>query len=129
MENSPNVTHRLREVIEEFSLNVNELERRIGAGNNTLRKAITESRSISSTWLQKISDIFPNINMHWLITGTGSKYYEGTLNEHAVEYMNSNAVKQLELEKLHQENYELLRENRAVAVRVRSIKKKCFDYY
>ena len=66
-----NVTHRISEFLKTKNTPVSELERLIGAANGTIAKAIRLHRSISSEWLTKVSELYPTLNMNWVISGRG----------------------------------------------------------
>lgn len=66
--------HRLKEIIDEKKINVRQLEILIGTANGTIGKALQRESDISSGWLEKILEKFPEISADWLLLGTGQRY-------------------------------------------------------
>jgi len=63
---------RLKQYIDYRGISVSSIEQQIGAGDGVLRKAFSKKSDIKMTWLEKISENYPDLNMNWLITGKGS---------------------------------------------------------
>lgn len=79
MDNSENVTHRLGQFMRAKNMGFPEMERFVGSGNNTIRKAVDEGRSISSGLLTKVAYKFPELDMNWLIRGVGAMEFGGEI--------------------------------------------------
>lgn len=62
---------RLRAIIEYYGMNVRTFELKINAANGSIGKIIKSGSSIMSETLQRMSIEFPDLNIHWLITGEG----------------------------------------------------------
>lgn len=66
---------RLKEIIDYYNISVNEFSQKISLSEGTIRKILKENTSIGSGNLAKIYEIFPELNLDWLITGRGSMFY------------------------------------------------------
>jgi Predicted transcriptional regulator len=67
-------------------LSVRAFELSIGASDGMIRKAINNKTDIQSKWLTKISEIYPDINTEWLITGQGEMLRSSEVNTPIVNY-------------------------------------------
>lgn len=62
---------RLRQFIDYKQLNTLKFSKEINVTEGTIRKIITDNSGIQSKNLEKIANAFPELNLHWLITGRG----------------------------------------------------------
>ena len=54
-------------------LSIHRFEMSLGMSNGTLHNALVkEKASISSSWLEKMVKVYPDVNPHWLVSGEGS---------------------------------------------------------
>lgn len=60
---------RLCQIINEHDSNVAELARGIGVARVTITRWIKGTRDPFSSNLRKIAEFWPDVNLHWLITG------------------------------------------------------------
>lgn len=58
--------------IDKQGLAVSRVERDLGIGNNTLGKARERGKGIGAEIVAKFVEVYPDINLNWLITGEGS---------------------------------------------------------
>lgn len=65
------VTQRLDIIINKIGENVNSFSGKIGVTRSTIAGAISRNKGVNTDLVQKISDVFPSINIEWLITGQG----------------------------------------------------------
>jgi hypothetical protein len=73
---------RIEKVIEYLGLTKNSLSKEIGLSSNvTIGRIIKEHRKASKKTLKRISDRFPEINLTWLLTGSGKMLVEPVKNE------------------------------------------------
>ena len=72
------LSRRINLLILDYGLNISKFEKSIDASNGTISKAIKEDRDINSSLLIKIKEVYPDVNLDWLITGKGS--IKSTLN-------------------------------------------------
>lgn len=63
---------RLNEFIDYKGYSIREFERKISTSNGTISRYLSKDTDIQAGILMKIHDIFPEINLDWLITGRGS---------------------------------------------------------
>lgn len=62
---------RLKEFIDYKSISLNSFDVSIGASNGYIGRMIKNNASIGSDVIEKISCVFPELNLIWLITGEG----------------------------------------------------------
>ncbi len=65
------MTERITQIIDYLDISVRAFEKSIGAGNGMINKAKSQKRAISTKWITKISDVYPQINNSWILTGEG----------------------------------------------------------
>lgn len=63
---------RLLQFIEYKCYSIREFERKISTSNGTIGRYLSKDTDIQAGILSKIADIFPELNLDWLITGRGS---------------------------------------------------------
>jgi phage repressor protein C with HTH and peptisase S24 domain len=66
------MTSRLTQVIDYLELSKRKFEQVIGASNGTISNAIRNDTGLSSKNLSSIVEKFPQIDINWLLTGTGT---------------------------------------------------------
>lgn len=62
---------RLEQFIKNQGLSVRSFEHSIGASDGMIRRAIKNNTDIQSKWLSITADIYPNLDINWLLTGRG----------------------------------------------------------
>ncbi len=62
---------RLKQFIDYKQLNILKFSKEINVTEGTIRKIINDNSGIQSKNLEKIANTFPELNLHWLITGRG----------------------------------------------------------
>ncbi|MCQ2191523.1 MAG: hypothetical protein MJZ23_01495 [Paludibacteraceae bacterium] len=63
---------RIKTFIKHKGLSVRKFEQALGMSNGTIHNATVNGSSISSQWMGKITEQYPELNISWLITGKGS---------------------------------------------------------
>lgn len=63
------ITERVKHLADLEGITIADLERRIGASQGTINKAINKKSDLSSKWLSQIMDCFPSYSAKWLLTG------------------------------------------------------------
>lgn len=89
---------RLSYIIDNEGISITKLETLIGASKGVLSRASRENTSISSEWLMKLVEKYPQYNANWLLTGEGSMLKEkdilvgnnGNNNTNIINSPNSN---------------------------------------
>lgn len=66
------------------NMSIRSLEQSIGASNGLLSKAISKSTDISSQWVTKILEAYPDLSASWLLTGEGNMLMATDQNIHTV---------------------------------------------
>lgn len=69
--------NNINELIDNEGINITSLERKIGASQGVLSRAIRKNSTISIDWVIKILEKFPLYNANWLLTGKGNMLKEG----------------------------------------------------
>ena len=70
------VHQRLREFIWHVGLNQNEFSRRVGFSSGALSKIMKENKSFGVDKLFQIGEVYPLLNLHWLLFGKGTMLFE-----------------------------------------------------
>lgn len=65
------MNERLKQFIDYKQLNTLKFSKEINVTEGTIRKIINDNSGIQSKNLEKIANAFPELNLHWLITGRG----------------------------------------------------------
>ena len=65
------IVERIGQFIKVKGISIRSFEQSIGASNGSIGRAIANGSDISSSWVSKIIDKYPEINTNWLITGIG----------------------------------------------------------
>ena len=77
MKNISKIKQRLLQFIEKKELNKNKFYNLTGVSNGTLDK----KSKLSTDTVEKIVKIFPDINLHWLITGEKKNAQNGVVED------------------------------------------------
>ncbi len=72
------VKARIKSFCETEGITISSFEKKIGVANGYVNSI---SKSIGIDKLVKVLEIFPNINIEWLLTGNGEMYKSKTSNE------------------------------------------------
>ena len=72
------VKERIKLFCETEHITISSFEKKIGVANGYVNSI---SKSIGIDKLVKLLEIFPNMNIEWLLTGTGEMYKSKTSNE------------------------------------------------
>lgn len=65
---------RLKQVIDYYNITPYAFSQKIGVSEGTVRKILSQNTTIRSDNLEKISQTFTDIDLHWLITGQGHMF-------------------------------------------------------
>lgn len=71
------MNERLKQIIEYYNITPHAFSQKIGVSEGTVRKILNENTTIRSDNLEKISQTFTDIDLHWLITGQGEMLLSG----------------------------------------------------
>lgn len=67
-----NISDRIALIIKEEGISIRAFEQHIGCSNGVISKCINKGTDISSLWVSKIIETFPEIDPKWLLTGEGT---------------------------------------------------------
>lgn len=65
------IIHRILKFIQNKSISSDQLDRDIGVGTDRLQQEVSKDGSVSTDVLEKICELYPELNPIWLITGKG----------------------------------------------------------
>jgi len=65
------ISKRIKSIIDHYDISVRSFEKSIGASNNSIQTTIKRNADIKSATINKILQVYPDINPDWLLTGTG----------------------------------------------------------
>lgn len=66
--------NRILQLIDNQKINIAKLEILLGVYQGSLRKQIKNERPIGSDKLEQIAELYPDLDLNWLIRGEGSMY-------------------------------------------------------
>lgn len=67
---------RLRELIKELKINQLSLAKRLQVSQPNISKVINGENKISAELLNRITEQYKQVNLHWLLTGQGDMFIE-----------------------------------------------------
>lgn len=108
------VTHRLNEYITHKRLSIFAFEMAIGASKGGIAKPLKNHTTFGVNILTRISEVYPDLNMHWLVTGKGEMLIGQPATTETAPPTDA---------ALFKENIELLRENRQLRLELEALKK------
>lgn len=85
MNDDKTVTQRLDIIINMLGENANSFSGKIGVTRSTIAGAISRNKGVNTDLLQKITDVFPAINIDWIVTGKGNKFKDSSTELQIVE--------------------------------------------
>ena len=88
------MNERLRQIIEYYGITPHAFSQKIGVSEGTVRKILSENTTIRSDNLEKISQNFTDIDLHWLITGQGDMLLKNRQNV-PLEHHSDNALQMI----------------------------------
>lgn len=88
---------RLKQLIDYYGISTNLFSQKIGVSEGTIRKILTQNTTIRSDTLEKISQIFTEINIDWLITGRGEMLLKNPLKERICSESSENIKSLIEI--------------------------------
>lgn len=66
-----NFSDNLAAFLNEKGISIRALEQQIGCSNGVISRSINKGTDISSQWVSKIIEIYPDLNPTWLLLGKG----------------------------------------------------------
>ena len=66
-----NFSDNLATFLNEKGISIRALEQQIGCSNGVISRSINKGTDISSQWVSKIIEIYPDLNPTWLLLGKG----------------------------------------------------------
>jgi len=71
-----NIANRIKRFINAKNISFSEFDKSIGTANGYIGKQIKSRGSVGSHIIEKIISTYPNLNVHWLMTGSGDMFYK-----------------------------------------------------
>ena len=68
---------RLKKLIKALNLNQSEFAKRLGMTQPNISRMVNGSSNISIEVLNRITERYRQINLHWLLTGKGDMFFAG----------------------------------------------------
>lgn len=66
-----NISDRISLLVKQKGISIRSLEQTIGCSNGVISRCINKGSDISSIWVSKIIEMYPDISPLWLLTGKG----------------------------------------------------------
>lgn len=76
-----NISDNIGIFIKKQGISVRALEQAIGCSNGVISRCISKGTDISSQWVSKIIEIYPQLNPTWLLLGEGNMLRHGVEND------------------------------------------------
>src|SRR5690554_3119352 len=85
-----NILDRIKQLCDNESITITELERKISASKGVLSRALAKKTDIQSKWITKIVENYQLYNPSWLLTGKGEMLLKKELDpkDHVSEVSN-----------------------------------------
>jgi hypothetical protein len=74
---------RLKAFIDHLDTSITAFEARIGVSKGALAKPIKNGKTVGVEVLEKIFNEYPNVNLEWLVVGTGAMLKDGSVVDEA----------------------------------------------
>ncbi|QOG02382.1 helix-turn-helix transcriptional regulator [Flavobacterium sp. MDT1-60] len=81
-----NTLKRIKQYIDLKGIKISAFEREIGMSNGSFASQLKNDKTIGVDKLEKILRIYSDINVEWLLTGTGDMLKLNILNEETAPY-------------------------------------------
>ncbi|WP_290170478.1 helix-turn-helix transcriptional regulator, partial [uncultured Muribaculum sp.] len=72
------ISDRIAEFIQAKGMSIRALEQTIGCSNGLLGRCINKKTEISSQWISKIIEAFPDVSSEWFMTGKGAMFKDSS---------------------------------------------------
>ena len=72
------ISDRIAEFIQAKGMSIRALEQTIGCSNGLLGRCINKKTEISSQWISKIIEAFPDVSSEWFMTGKGAMFKDNS---------------------------------------------------
>ena len=72
---------RLKKLIKVLNLNQVEFAKSVGVTQPNISKIANGESSLSAELLARMADVYTQINLHWLLTGSGEMFFEAVPNK------------------------------------------------
>lgn len=70
------VVQKISILAQEVGISIAALEKRVGCSNGVFNNAIKNDTDVSSKWLVKLLEIYPNVSAEWLLRDVGDMIIE-----------------------------------------------------
>ena len=70
------VAERIKIIMSELGENQNSFSKKIGVTPSTIATAFERNKSVNTDLIQKITNVFTNISLEWLLAGKGNMLEE-----------------------------------------------------
>jgi transcriptional regulator with XRE-family HTH domain len=93
---------RLKKLMKALNLNQSEFAHSLGMTQPNINRMLSGKSNISVEALNRITSTYNNVNLHWLLTGYGEMFFEGTksenseVNEPRAPYVSKGRLEELE---------------------------------
>ena len=71
---------RLKKLIKVLNLNQVEFAKSVGVTQPNISKIANGESSLSAELLARMADVYTQLNLHWLLTGSGEMFFEAVPN-------------------------------------------------
>ena len=70
--------HRILKIVEQLGISARQFDMSIGTANGYTLRMSKNNASVGSDVIERIKEVYPQINLVWLITGKGDMFVENS---------------------------------------------------
>lgn len=100
------VNQRIRELLEIKNIKPNELAEKLGVSRQYVSQLLNRQAAIGSKPIKKLCELWPDVNLDWLMTGNGQKFnpsnykkkddQNNDVNDPEVNYTTPNTIEMID---------------------------------
>ena len=98
------IYQRVKCVLENKSISVNALSKKINVAQATLNPQLKGDRSLAANIVEKILAVFPDVSAEWLMRGVGTMYSNQDADDYSCMVADTFHCKEPKIEESHQDD-------------------------
>ena len=98
------IYQRVKCVLENKSISVNALSKKINVAQATLNPQLKGDRSLAANIVEKILTVFPDVSAEWLMRGVGTMYSNQDADDYSCMVADTFHCEEVKIEESHQDD-------------------------
>ena len=98
------IYQRVKCVLENKSISVNALSKKINVAQATLNPQLKGDRSLAANIVEKILTVFPDVSAEWLMRGIGTMYSNQDSDDYSCMFSDTFHCEESKIEEYHQDD-------------------------